>query len=342
MLRRQFVAGSISALATASAWSASSRAQNQVELDALIAAAKKEGRVVFYNSQTAFDTPTEVGKLFEAKYGIKVEQLQARGAELMERIRVEGTNNKVAGDLILVGATGTVPLSRANLLAPPDQVPNVKRLSLAPWAKEDVPIYVVNYGLCINTDLVKAADEPKSWKDLLNPKWKGKIIADEMTIPSNGSTWFAVMLDAFGQEFHDQMAKQDIHFTRITPDKPKRVALGEFAIGIPFGLQELKNYPGLPIKGIVPQEGAPYTPVSASVIKDAPHPNAAKLLMNFFLEPDTQLMFIKSGYPVSTPGLTSQVPPEWRVALDAKLLGHANIDKQEERLQLAGKIYNRK
>jgi iron(III) transport system substrate-binding protein len=138
------------------------------------------------------------------------------------------------------------------------------------------------------------------------------------------------------------MAKQDVQFTRITPDKPKRVALGEFAIAVPFGLQEIPHYQGLPIKALVPQEGAPYTPVSVSVIKDAPHPNAAKLLMNFFLEPEIQVLFAKTGYPVSTGDLSSQVPPEWRFALDAKLLGHADIDKQEERLALAGKIYNRK
>jgi iron(III) transport system substrate-binding protein len=314
----------------------------QSSWDDVVAAAKKEGKVVLYNGQTGWPEPIAAAKSFEQKYGIKVEMLEVRSVELMERIRTEVTNNKVGGDVTLMGSTGTAPLGKAGLLQPHGGFPNQGKVVLQPWVPEEVPVFVINYGLVINTKLVPSGQEPKGWKDLTDPKWKGKILSDEMIFPSGGQSWFAVMLKTFGREFHEALAKNDLQYDRNIPAKAQRVARGEFAISIPFNVQELARLKGFPLKGIIPEEGAPYTPVGIAMIKGAKNPNAARLFMDHMLSEEVQLSFAKVGYPVAVKGLEDKVPDEWKFSVYGKLLGHADVDKQQERLKLAGEIYNRK
>jgi iron(III) transport system substrate-binding protein len=190
--------------------------------------------------------------------------------------------------------------------------------------------------------MVPAGQEPKSWKDLTDPKWKGKILSDEMIFPSGGQSWFAVMLKTFGREFHEALAKLDLQYDRNIPGKAQRVARGEFAISIPFNVQEIARLKGLPVKAIIPAEGSPYTPVAIAMIKGAQNPNAALLFMDHMLSDDVQLSFAKVGYPIAIKGLEDKVPEEWKFSVYGKLLGHADVDKQPERLKLASEIYNRK
>jgi iron(III) transport system substrate-binding protein len=150
------------------------------------------------------------------------------------------------------------------------------------------------------------------------------------------------MLDAFGEEYHKTMAANELQYDRSIRDKAKRVARGEFAFAIPFNLAELSELEGLPVKGIIPEEGSPYTPISVAMIKGGSNPNAAKLFINYLLSPEGQMHFAKDGLAIPTSGMEAMVPQElhWRVF--GKLLGHADIDKQPARLELAGEIYNRK
>jgi iron(III) transport system substrate-binding protein len=141
-MRKNWMKGLLAAVAglvlSAPAW-----ADAQSDFDALVTAAKKEGTLHFYNAQTGFPEPTLMMQAFEAKYGIKVNKLEARGAELMERIRVEGTNNKVGGDVLLMGSTGVVPIARMGLLADHGPLPNMSKLQLQPWTPEEVPVYEI-------------------------------------------------------------------------------------------------------------------------------------------------------------------------------------------------------
>lgn len=307
------------------------------------AAAKEEGKVVFYNAQAGWPQPIAAAKAFEEKYGIRVDMLQGlRGAEMIERIRVEVTNNQPTGDIVMMGVTGLVPMSKFDVLTGHGPLPNESKLTQEPWIPEEVPVFNVTYGIAVNTNMVSEAEEPKSWKDLTDPKWKGKILSDEMTVPSGGQSWFAVMLDAFGEDFHKDLAKNELQYDRSIRDKAKRVARGEFAYSIPFNLAELSELEGLPVKGVIPEEGSPYTPISVAMIKGGPNPNAAKVFMNYLLSPEGQVHFAKDGLAISTGGVEDMVPQElhWRVF--GKLLGHAIVDKQPERLKLAGELYNRK
>lgn len=309
---------------------------------AIEAAAKQEGKVVFYNAQAGWPQPIAAARAFEEKYGIRVDMLEGlRGAEIIERVRVEVTNNQPTGDVVMMGVTGLVPMAGFGVLADHGALPNKEKLAQEPWIPEELPVFNVTYGLVINSGMVPEADEPKSWKDITDPKWKGKIISDEMTVPSGGQSWFAVMLDAFGEEYHREMAKNELQYDRSIRDKAKRVARGEFAISIPFNMAELTELEGLPVKGILPEEGAAYTPISVAMIKGGANPNAAKLFLNYMLSPEGQMHYAKDGLSIATGGMEAMVPQELHWLVFGKLLGHADIDKQPERMKLAGEIYNR-
>jgi iron(III) transport system substrate-binding protein len=319
-----------------------SHAQTPADWDRVVAAAKAEGRVVLYSGSPGSPEHKDIGRLFEAKYGIKVDTLDGPGSEIMERIRVEVMTGKTAADVSHIGTTGQVVMARAGLLAQHGGVPNLARLAMAGTAEEEVPVFNNAYGLLINNRLVLESDEPKSWRDLADARWKNRILSSPMSAAGTGATWFGVMQDAFGLGFHEQLARQNLTFGQSGRENQRRVARGEFAMTLPFVLPNIGALQGLPVKALVPAEGVAYTPFTVAVLKGAPHPNAARLLINFFLEPEAQLVYARNGFAIATRGLEDQVPEKWRWAVNVKLLGRQNLDGQEERQRLAARIYEGK
>ena len=311
------------------------------EWQKVIDAAKKEGKVVVYNGAVGTPTLPKVGAAFEAKYGIRMELLEARASELRERIRTEQAAGKVLGDVSHNGSTTTALQLAENTFQPHGSLPNGKR-PMPPFAVDDIriPIYVIPYGILVNTDMVKPADEPKTWKDLLNPKWKGKILADDMRALGGGAVFFMVMTQKFGKEFHEKLAEQQPHMNRELRGNYPRVARGEYALLAPFTLPDILDLKGLPVKVILPPEGLPYVRFDGAIFKGAPHPNAARLLMDFILSDEGQLCYGNLGFVTVTGGLENRIAAEPRALLQSvKLLGTTDPKLQEEMLKLAKTIY---
>jgi len=317
-------------------------AQTETEWNKVIEAAKGEGNVTVYSAVTGAPQPKAIAKLFEDKYGIRVEILEGRPAEIHERIRMEAGANKAIGDITLNGSTTVALLRSQGLIAPLPRVPNASKVVIPVSSPDELMLFVNAYGIVANTAAVKKEDRPRSWLDLLDHKWKGKILANDPATTGAAATTFSVLLDKFGEDYHRKYAKQDLSINLQTRDNPRRVARGEFAIFAPFTLTDMGALEGLPLEPIVPSEGAVYTPFSLSALKGSPHPNAARLLMNFFLEDEAQLIYARSGYPIAIGGLVDRVPDEKKWSVTAKLLGSADLTKQEERLKLAGQIYHNK
>lgn len=314
----------------------------QDDWDKVVADAKKEGEILVYSAIAGAKQPPEIGRMFEQKYGIRFRLLDGRPTEIHERIRIEASSNRPAGDLTLNGSTTLVLLREQGLLAPRPSVPNFTRLVLEPSQPEEIPVFALGYCILVNTKLVPAGEEPKSWLDLLDPKWKGKILSDEMRATGAGATLFGVLQDRFGTEFHEKLAKQELVWSRQIQENPRRIARGEYAIYIPLIMTFMNGLEALPIKPVIPEEGVAYTPFAVAAIKNAPHPNASRLFANFILEPEAQLVFARDGYAISTGGLQDKTPEKWRWSVNAKLLGRQKLVGQQERLQLADKIYHGK
>ena len=159
-----------------------------------------------------------------------------------------------------------------------------------------VPIYVIAYGILVNTDMVKPAEEPKSWKDLLDPRWKGKILADDMRALGGGAVFFMVTTQTFGRGFHEKLAEQKPHMNRELRGNYRRIARGEYPLYIPFTLPDILDLKGLPVKVDPARPRA--RPTSASTARSSrarPHPNAARLLIDFFLSDEVQLLYGNLG-----------------------------------------------
>ncbi len=159
-----------------------------------------------------------------------------------------------------------------------------------------------------NTNLVKAEEAPKSFKDLLDPKWTGKIVKAH---PSYSGTILTATFQTsrdLGWDFFEKLAKQKIMQVQSATDPPKKLALGERAImadGIEYGMFQLKEK-GNPVEIIYPTEGTPLIVGPNAVFKEAPNPNAARLLQSFMFSAECQQLAIDHGGLRSAHALTKE------------------------------------
>jgi iron(III) transport system substrate-binding protein len=315
-------------------------AQGDAEWKKVVDAAKKEGKVVVYNGAVGMPVLPKVGAAFESKYGIRMELLEARASELRERIRTEQAAGKVLGDVSHNGSTTTALQLAEGTFQPYGALPSAAR-PVAPFKADGtrVPVYVIAYGILVNTDMVKPADEPKSWKDLLDPRWKGKLLADDVRALGGGAVFFMVTLQNFGKEFHEKLAQQGPHMNRELRGNFPRVARGEYPVYAPFALADTLELKGLPVKTILPVEGMPYVRFDGAIFKGAPRPNAARLFLEFLLSDEAQLLYGNAAYGIVVGGLEGKIAAEARPLSQAKLLGTTDPKLQDEMLKLAKQIY---
>ena len=306
----------------------------------VIEAARKEGKVVVYNGAVGTPALPKVLAAFEGKYGIRTELLEARASELRERIRTEQAAGKVLGDVSHNGSTITALQLADGTFVPYGTLPNAGR-PVAPFKADGtrVPIYVIQYGILVNTEMVKPGEEPKSWKDLLHPRWKGKILSDDMRALGGGAVFFMVTTQRFGKEFHEKLVEQQPHMNRELRGNYPRVARGEYPVYAPFTLPDSLDLKGLPVKALLPEEGSPYVRFDGAIFKGAPRPNAARLLLDFFLSDESQLLYGNLGFVMTVGGLEGKVSGEARAIAQAKLLGTTDPKLQDEMLKLAKSIY---
>jgi len=263
------------------AWTGVGQAQQNSDWDKVVAAAKQEGKLVFYNGTTVV-VPPRIAQMFQQRYGIQVDVLNARAGEVRERIRSEQASGKHIADVTLNGIATATTQKSWGTFQPHGPLPNLSKL-VPPFHDDGelVPLRAGRFGILINTDLVKPQDEPKSWQDVLDPKWRGKLLLDDPRNGSGGYVLFAVTLDKLGRGYQEKLAAQKPVLSTESSVSQRRVARGEFPMFLPFTLADMRNLIGLPVKAIVPEEGAPYITGVMAMLKDAPHPNAARLFIDY-------------------------------------------------------------
>ncbi len=288
----------------------------QQEWDTLAAGAKREGRLAMAISSGSLTTYGELFERFEREFDVNVEVAAGRGGDQANRLLAERGAGRYTVDIWASGP-GTsigsiIPTGALSPFAPELFHPEVTDESLwrdgHHWYGDLEQKYVFFYivrsgfgGLGHNTDLVEKTDIVSLW-ELFDPKWKGKVLTLDPRDPSfelTGDYADRMLNPDLGEEFMRRFLTEiDVTFVRDTRQLVNSLASGEFALVYPMGPArheiETASTVGLPV-GIMPrpkEEHPSLTGAGSSVIsfvERRPHPNAAKLFVNWWLTKETQI-----------------------------------------------------
>jgi iron(III) transport system substrate-binding protein len=257
---------------------------------ALIDGAKKEGEVTIYAVTPGM--PKIVAE-FTKKYGIKVNLWRASSENVLQRVVTEGHAGRAELDVVQNSSPEIEATRREKLLQAVNSPYLADMIAQAVPAHKEWVGYAVNeYIQAYNTNKIKKEDLPKSYQDLLDPKWKGKL-----GIEQEDYSWFAGVLKQLGQEkglklFKDIVATNDISVRKGHTLLGQMVASGEVPLALTlysYNPDQMKDK-GAPVEGFV--IGQPIAVFqSMAIMKKAPHPNAAVLFYDFMLTDAQQMMY---------------------------------------------------
>ena len=264
---------------------------------ALIEAAKKEGKLAFY---TAMDLPVaeKFAKAFEAKYPGVAVRVERSGAErVFQRIAQEQASNIRAVDVVnTADAAHLIVWKRSGWLdayVPEDVARHFPAEHRDPDGTSALTrVWLSSLGY--NTNLVKPEDAPKSFADLLDPKWSGKMVKAHPAYSGTIMTATFQIARDLGWGYLEKLAKQKIMQVQSSTDPPKKLALGERAVmadGNDYNLIQLKER-GQPVEVVYPSEGTPFVTGPTAIFKSAPSPNAARLFQSYLHSREGQQLLV--------------------------------------------------
>lgn len=299
-----------------------------------VLAAQKEGKLVITNTAGG-SVGNSLAQAFKGKYGITAEFMTVPGGAATTRIITEFRAGVYLTDLYMGGNTdiivslkpaGTLEKLEPQLLLPELTNPDIVNKNWwgggLRWLDKDR----TNLGflaaapppVVINTDLVKL-DEVKSYSNFLEPKWKGKIVLHDPTRPGFGGKLIPVLGEIMGWDYVRQLAGQ-VALSADTRQIVEWTARGKYAICLAPQTAVVVEFQraGAPLKAYIPQEGIHVTSSSGSIalLKNAPHPNSAKLFLNWLLTKEGQTIYTQAfGQPsarldVSTDGILPETIPQ--------------------------------
>lgn len=276
---------------------------------------KKEGQLVWYTTLIVKQAVRPIVAAFQKKYpGIKIRYSRANSSNTAIKILSEARANRIVGS-VFDGTSNAEPLKEAGLV--------VK------WTPKGVAAYPAEYrdpegywsathlyfmAPCYNTSMVSKKDAPKTFEDLLDPKWKGKMAWSLSSSTSGGAGFIGNVLFAMGEKkgmaYLRKLAKQ-----KIIPVSASARKVLDQAIGgeYPIALQAFNHHTVISSKKGAPVDWIKMEPVTNSLaaiglIKGGPHPNAAKLLIEFMLSVDGQKVLQKANYLPALASVPAKVP----------------------------------
>jgi len=275
-------------------WCSPTSAQDAVD----ISAAKKEGKVVWYTS-TPIENANRIAKLFEAETGVKVELFRSGGSAVLSRFMQEQAAGRTVVDLLTASdPAGFAALAKKNTFVafrPKnfDKIPDA--------AKDKDGRYVAQrlnlISIYARSDKVAAADLPKTWADLANPKYKGKLVMADPSFTGLQLTVVGMLSKLRGWDYYEQLKKNDIMIVSGNQQVSDNIKRGErvIAAGASDSYATDNRKEGHPIVTIFPTDGTFVIPSPSAIIRNSPNPNAAKLLAQFMLTDEVQRLFPQEG-----------------------------------------------
>jgi iron(III) transport system substrate-binding protein len=275
----------------------------------LMEGAKREGSVTVYSSFTLDDMKV-LGGAFEKKYGIKLQLWRSSSEDILQRAVVEARGGRFDVDAIETSAAEMESLHREQLLQEV-RSPHIADLSPAAllphreWIGDRLNLVTSAY----NTDLIKPADLPRIYDDLLAPKWKGKLGID-----GEDSVWFGALIAALGDDkgvklFRDLVRTNGLSVRRGHTLLANLVASGEVPLALStyqYKIAQLKKG-GAPIEWYVIPPGISRF-IGTGVMRRAPHPHAAILFLDFMLSDAQRLLLDRDFTPVNMKVKPLEIP----------------------------------
>jgi iron(III) transport system substrate-binding protein len=266
---------------------------------ALVDAAKKEGRPTLYSVSDP-DLTQNMMNAFKARYGLDVDVQRLGAGPLGQRYSAEADAGKVVADAVVV--SDVVFMDEAinkGWLAKIDSLPSLPDWPKDQWNGYYAPVNMAFYTIAYNTKMVKESDAPKTWTELTDPKWKGQLLQSDPRISLGLTQWLYLMRQSYGDDFFKKLMANNPRLVTSSVPATQQLAAGAASIFFPevhsVVLSNLAQ--GAPLAetfpDLVPQSGT-----LAGVSAKAPHPNAGRLLLNFYLSKEGQTILNKDGWSV--------------------------------------------
>jgi ABC-type Fe3+ transport system substrate-binding protein len=281
---------------------------------ALIEAAKKEGEVIWYSTQIVNQLVRPIATAFEKKYGIKVRATRANAVETAIKILNESKAGRPQAD-ITDGTTTVVPLKKAGYVLkwlpdPAKDYPDSLKDPDGYWVANNLFMLAPGY----NTSLVPKGTEPRTYQDLLDPKWRGKMVWGATSSTSAGPGFIGTVLAEMGEDagmaYLRKLSQQKLApMGTAAREILDQVVAGEY----PIALQIFNHHAVISAKKGAPVDWIPMEPVTGAlsvlaIHAQAPHPNAAKLLADFIISREGQAIFRDADYLPADPGVPAAEP----------------------------------
>lgn len=303
------------------------------EMADLVAAAQAEGSVVVYSGASSAQLERYAVD-FTAAYNIPVEIVRLTGAQTTQRFATEQAAGIPGADIVGTSESAYydgnsawfMDLSKANLphyVAWPEDSKSPYRAIMSRGV----------LGLIYNKDMVKPEDAPKVWQDVIDPKWDGQIILADTQSSVNWGGWLKAMHDTFGDEYIQTLAKMNFQVVASGQTGAQQIAAGakplNFPSAVSFASGLMKD--GAPIEYVYMAEPTVTNRFNFGAAANAPHPNAAKLFMDWLLSDAGISSTCATNYTVS-PGdpdgkLGCMAKPQGNVVEIAEGLDDAEMTK---------------
>jgi iron(III) transport system substrate-binding protein len=305
--------------------------------------AKAEGQVTFYSSLQAQQLEP-FARAFNKRFPfLKVNTYRVSGNKATIKIQTEYNAGKYLVDVANGSAEETAALKKIGVIA---TYPSPER-EFFPVSSKDkegyfTSLYVIPMVLGFNTNMLKRSEAPKTYEELLDPKWKGKMFLD-----NEAYDWFAVLLRHFGKEkglrYMRSLANQDLTLIRGRTAQTQLLVAGERPVAIVLSghtVLDLKAQ-GAPIDWLVLEPGFTHSNY-IMLAKQAPHPYAAGLFIDWSLSEEGQSMVTTFGRVVARKGVKQRFPAlveKENIVVDADYIGPIleETGKQFREVFLAGR-----
>jgi iron(III) transport system substrate-binding protein len=262
------------------------------------AKAKEEGTVTWYTS-TPIAIAQKTADLFTQKTGIKVDLFRSGGSQIMRRFQQEAASGRMAADVLTasdqaeitsLAKTGVFEAFKPEHF---DKVPEMAKDPSGAYTAQRLNMVTVYY----RSDKVAPQDVPKTLADLTDPKYKDQLVMADPSFSAMQVAVTGMIAKNLGWDYYQKLAKNGAMVVQGGQQVSDMVKRGERLIAVAASNSYAADakLAGFPIEAVYPKDGTFIVPAPTAIIKGGPHPNAAKLFMNFLLSDEAQQMYPAAG-----------------------------------------------